>query len=124
MSRTGLTRLLSDYGMLIVLILLCVFYSFSTMTEQNPRGSDAAELVASMLLNGYGTDDGVLIVSKSNPEHQLFANTLKAQLESEGFTRVSHVEGEPPAVRSAFEQFDSTGTQFAAIASRRITIRS
>ena len=116
MGSSGLPRLLSDYGMLIVLILLCVFYSFNTMTEQNPRGSDAAEQVAAEILSNYDTNDAVAIVAKSNPEHRLFATSLEEALSAQGFSRIHQVEGEPADVRMAFEAFDSLGTQIAAIA--------
>ena len=112
----SLSKLLSDYGMLIVLILLCVFYSITTLDEQNPRGADAAEQVTQMILDGYDTQDRIVVVSKSNPEHVLFANTLLEELRNNNYQNVEHVEGEPPEVRSAFEQFDSLGVQADAVA--------
>lgn len=116
MKAFSLARVLSDYGMLIVLILLCVFYSISTMTEQNPRGEAAAEQVAEALFSETATDDGITIISKSNPEHQLFATTLARLLNDRGYQQVQRIEGEPPAVRNALEQLDSLGTSIAALA--------
>jgi ribose transport system permease protein len=84
MKSFSLARLLSDYGMLIVLILLCVFYSVSTMTEQNPRGPAAAEQVAGELIGSLETDARILVISKSNTEHQIFASTLANRLRAEG----------------------------------------
>ncbi len=101
--------------MLVVLILLCVFYSVSTLTEQNPRGEDAAEQVSEMLDGNYATDARLLIVSKLNAEHQLFADNLAALLEEKGYQNVETTQGEPPAIRSAFEAYDSTGTAFDAV---------
>ena len=101
--------------MLVVLILLCVFYSVSTLTEQNPRGEDAAEQVSEMLDGNYATDSRLLIVSKLNAEHQLFADNLAALLEDKGYQNVETTQGEPPAIRSAFEAYDSTGTAFDAV---------
>ena len=116
MTSFSFSRLLSDYGMLIVLLLLCVFYSISTLDEQNPRGTDAAEQVMSMLLSDYETNASLVVVSKSNPEHRLFADALVAGLTEEGYTRVERIEGEPPVVRSAFERLDSLGTPVDALA--------
>ncbi len=115
MAAFNLQKILSDYGMLIVLILLCVFYSISTLTEQNPRGTDAAEQIASNLSETYNTDARLLIVSKLNAEHQLFASRLQTILSDQGFTQLQATQGEPPAIRSAFEAFDSLGTSFDAI---------
>ena len=116
MQSFSFFKLLSDYGMLIVLILLCVFYSISTLDEQNPRGSDAADQVVDMLLEGYETDASLIIVSKSNQDHRLFASALEEMLEQRNFTNVERIEGEPPAVRSALERFDSLGVAIDALA--------
>lgn len=116
MKAFSLARVLSDYGMLIVLILLCVFYSISTMTEQNPRGEAAAEQVADALFNETETDERIAIISKSNPEHQLFAVTLARLLNEQGYQQVQRIEGEPPAVRNALEQLDSLGTSISTLA--------
>ncbi len=112
----SLNKFLSDYGMLIVLILLCVFYSISTLDEQNPRGSDAADQVVEMLLNTYNEDASLVVVSKSNPEHQLFASSLVRRLEANNYRNIVRVDGEPPVVRSTFERLDSLGTAVDAIA--------
>ncbi len=115
MAGLTLNKVLSDYGMLIVLILLCVFYSVSTMTEQNPRGADGAEQVAQSIEGDFETSSSLLIVSKLNAEHQLFASRLAELLESKGYSQVETVQGEPPAVRTALANFDSTGTAFDAL---------
>ena len=36
----------SDYGMLGVLVILCLFFSWITLEEQQPEGVDAAEVLA------------------------------------------------------------------------------
>ena len=36
----------SDYGMLGVLVILCAFFSWITLEEQQPQGGDAAEVLA------------------------------------------------------------------------------
>lgn len=108
-------KLLSEYGMLIVLILLCVYYSFSTLTEQNPRGVDAAEQVAGIVDGAYDTDSRLLIVAKMNPEHELFAARLQELLAENSYSTVEVARGEPPAIRTAFEAYDSLGAGFNAI---------
>ena len=110
------SKLLSDYGMLIVLILLCVFYSITTLDEQNPRGTDAAEQVVQMILADYETDAQLVVVSKTNPEHVLFAEALKEELANNNYQNVEHIQGEPPAVRGAFERLDSLGVRADAVA--------
>ena len=116
MKSLSFTRLLSDYGMLIVLILLCVFYSITTLDEQNPRGADGADQVVAMLLDAYETTDRIVVVAKSNPEHVQFADAMVEQLAANNFTNVERIDGEPPAVREAFETMDSLSVVADAIA--------
>ncbi len=42
-------KLLSDYGMLWMLALLCGLFSVLTLKEQQPRGAVAAEQIAAEL---------------------------------------------------------------------------
>ena len=47
MTRSALTRLLSDYGMLLVLLLLCALFSVLTLADQHPAGEAAARQLGS-----------------------------------------------------------------------------
>ncbi|MFK7846386.1 MAG: ABC transporter permease [Rhodothermales bacterium] len=85
------------------------------MTEQNPRGEDAAEQVAESIDGTYDTNARLLIVSKLNAEHQLFASRLGTVLSEKGYSQLETIQGEPPAIRSALFAFDSLGTGFDAI---------
>ena len=41
-----LSRFLSEYGMVLVLLLLCGYYSFATYAEQDPGGAAGGEQLA------------------------------------------------------------------------------
>ena len=47
-----MNRFFSDYAMLLVLALLCAFFSLSTIREQNPTGASAAEQLLAQLRDG------------------------------------------------------------------------
>ncbi len=53
MIRPAWTRplrfLLSDYGMLLVLVALCAFFSLATIQEQHPTGPAAARELAARI---------------------------------------------------------------------------
>ena len=49
MTRT-LSRLLTDYGMIFVLALLCLFFSVATYSEQSSTGEVAEALLALALV--------------------------------------------------------------------------
>ncbi len=53
------SRFVSDYGMIFVLLLLCAFFSLATWAEQYPAGAEAARGVAGQL----GPSGRILIVA-------------------------------------------------------------
>ena len=117
MNTTKLTEILNTYGMLGVLLLLCVFFSFATMTEQHPRGADAAELAATTIEGAYATTDGtIVVISKTNAEHLLFATSLQESLAGLGYGQVTTIQGEPTEIRAGLEALAADSVQVAAIA--------
>jgi len=101
MPRRTLFHFLSNYGMLVVLILLCIYYAVATMTEQTPRGAEGAADVAEQLDDA--ADGPVLIVTRANPQDILFAEALTVRINALGRTVGATLQGEPPAVRAAWE---------------------
>lgn len=47
--KKHLSRFLADYGMSVVLLLLCVLFTFATISDQQPTGERAAAVVANDL---------------------------------------------------------------------------
>ena len=43
LSNKHLNRFLADYGMSVVLLLLCVLFTFATVKEQQPTGEPAVD---------------------------------------------------------------------------------
>ena len=90
-------RLLSDYGMLLVLLLLCALFSVLTYTEQHPTGEAAARQLAS----GIGKGARVLIAVRDQTEDAAFARELETALKARGAEIVGVVKGEPKDARAA-----------------------
>ncbi len=99
-TKAKLARLLRDYGMLGVLILLCVLFSLLTISDQHLSGKDAA-LAVEQLLPKVGH---VLVLASSSPEDSLFTGELVRH--SSQATTVKVIQGSPDAVRSALLQLD------------------
>ena len=81
----------SDYGMLGVLILLCGFFSWITLEEQNPEGSEAAF----QLYENIQNEDKigvVLIAGRKTKTGNQFVEKLKDLLINDGWT-YCHVVG-------------------------------
>lgn len=90
-------RLLSDYGMLLVLLLLCGLFSALTYTEQHPTGEAAARQLASEI----GKGARVMIAVREQAEDEVFAQRLATELEARGAEVVATVQGEPKDARAA-----------------------
>lgn len=110
----ALLRFLSEYGMLLVLLALCVFFSFVTLAEQSPTGAAAAQQVADRISgNAAGR---VLVVVRDHPEDRAYAEALQELLQRKG-ARVEVVRGEPRDARRALDQATHTGGLTAIAAS-------
>jgi ribose transport system permease protein len=94
-------RHFADYGMILVLLLLCVFFSFRTMTEQSATGADAGEKLAGDIARAVGTGARVMIAVRDRDEDAAFADALSVTLAKSGATIVETVKGEPRDARAA-----------------------
>lgn len=121
--KTIITRFFSNYGMLGILLILCILFSILTMRDQHPSGEDAAESISKKLVS-YSHDTGILILSRATEDDSLFARALEKILASEGFKSVRVLTGDPAEVRTALEvisdsiKFDivATTNSFAPVA--------
>ena len=120
MTRT-LSRLLTDYGMIFVLALLCAFFSVATYSEQSPTGEAAARQVAKTLDAQFGKTPRVLIVAREQADEALFATKLESALSASGANVLAVVKGEPKDARAALLKIVADGESLDAIAGTRAT---
>lgn len=113
-SSSAFSRWFSHYGMAGVLVLLCLYYSWATYTEQQPIGAAAATVLADQL--GRPTKGAVLIVGKATEEDIAFIQTLDARLQAAGFTIAGKLQGDPRAARQALQQLADAKIPLAFIA--------
>jgi ribose transport system permease protein len=103
-TKQALSRLLRDYGMLLVLIALCILFSVLTVSEQHPTGAAAAvTTIAQLAPSEMGS--GFIVIGRSNSEDSLFAATLKMSLPSEN---ILVMLGDPPMIKGSLEQLPQT----------------
>ena len=117
------SRFLSQYGMVFVLLLLCVFFSLATLREQHPTGVDAAKALERQLIEATraGTpaaDAAVVIVSRAGEADVRFARELARRLAEHGRSATGVVSGDPAAIRRALEPFADGGPGTAAQGAR------
>src|SRR5437868_1360479 len=106
--KSTFARFAADYGMIFVLLILCVYYSWATNAEQQPAGIEAAEQVAGMIKSG----ESVFIAGRNSPEDDLFIGALKAKMGGTAET----ASGEPADIRAALERCAVKGKPLGVIA--------
>ena len=127
-SANRLTRWLNtpfvrDYGMLFVLALLIVLFSVLTISDQAPTGADAGRQVADAILERFGAQANVVIVTRAIDEDIAFADAAKERLEAAGATVLDSVAGEARDARMSIEAIVGEGTSIDAIAAVDVTAK-
>jgi ribose transport system permease protein len=109
-------KLLSDYGMFLVLIVLCVLFSVLTLKKQIPESSAAAARLTEQIKNEFRKSDVILTVGAFNKDSAPFAEKLGQELRKEGFSNTQVVVGIPRDLRLALDDIKAKGGGLAAIA--------
>ena len=98
----------SDYGMLGVLILLCVFFSVITFEEQNPVGEEGADRLLGQIADQLENPGTVIIAGRGSEDGRNFVSHLKNELSEMGWLVEAAISGSPvdlgKALRSAAEE--------------------
>ena len=97
-------RLVSDYGMILVLFLLCVFFSLVTMKRQMPEGPIAADHVVHLIQQETDQTDLVLVVSSKEASSQETAGLVTTALKEASYSNVLEVSGTPVDVRAMVDR--------------------
>jgi len=111
-----LSRLLSAYGMLGVLVLLAVFFSVATIQEQQPGGEAAARSVARQLEGTQLDGATVVIVGRGGEEDARFADALARRVRELTGVAPVVVTGDPAEARVALTRVAEQGVTRCVIA--------
>ncbi|MCK4291822.1 MAG: ABC transporter permease [Planctomycetes bacterium] len=109
-------KLLSDYGMVLVLIVLCVLFSVLTLKEQTPEDSAAVARLIEQINSEFKKSDIILAVGAVNKDSAPFAEKLGEELGKKGFGNTQVVVGTPRDLRLALDDIGAKGGRLAAIA--------
>jgi ribose transport system permease protein len=116
-----LSHLLSEYGMVGVLVLLCVYYSWVTYSEQHPSGSAGGQELAREVLNQTSAGARVLLVVGDNPQDAEFCEAAAAALRRSDRVVVAAVRGQPADARRVLEKLAGEGGGLAVIGCNQVT---
>ncbi len=115
MAERRLSRFLSDYGMSLVLLLLCVYYSAVTFALQDPTGVSGGEQLARETQLRSEPLARVLIVTQDTRQDVAFADALRRELLKRYIEIVGDVRGSPPDARDALQRIADAGSKLDAI---------
>jgi ribose transport system permease protein len=110
------TRFLADYGMILVLVALCVYYSWATYGLQQLSGAEAARALAGQVTKAADISSQIVVAARKGDEEMAFGNTLTAELKRQGYTAIREVEGEPFEIRQTLKDAVDSGQPVAVIA--------
>lgn len=111
-------KFLLNNGSVVVLILLCVYYSFVTISRQHPINPAAGVEVAQAILDGHDSPS-VLIVTRDTDQDHEYAEAIRSTLEAGGGTVVGTVHGIAMDAGRAIRAAGEAGTKIDAIATHQ-----
>ena len=115
-------QFVTDYGMVFVLLLLCLLFSLLTLKEQHPTGAAAGRQVAEKIATS-AADVSVIVVTRDTAEDREFSAAAVKQLESLGANVLDAVNGGPADVRQAIGRAIQAGHIIDAIAANDVTAK-
>lgn len=109
-------RLLSDYGMILVLLGLGLLFSVLTLKKQTPQSDAAAIRLAKRIGEEFDKSDTILAVGATNTGSAPFAERIARELEKAEFSNIQLIVGTPRDLRLTLDDMRDKGGVPAAIA--------
>jgi len=116
MKWPALSTLLSDYGTILVLLVLCVGFSLVTLERQYPANASAGETLAQHILSEKPNQSRILILARNGGTSMEFTQALEKKFTASGLIVTDTVMGQPVDARKALEQIGTSGQTLDAIA--------
>lgn len=114
------SRRVAEYGPIVVLLVLCVYFSVVTSSEQSPVGEAAAKQVYATIVEQFGRSPRVLIAASDQPSDPAFAASLARDLAASGAQVVGSIQGEPKDAREMLAKLQAAGDRLDAIACTQV----
>lgn len=116
--KSAAKRSFADYGMILVLLVLCAYYAVATLKDQYPEGADAGREVAGKVRSLARAGDHVLVAAQTGSAAEEFAKAASSSLREAG-VEVTTAIGGPPDLRGALEKVVEAKRPVRAIAVTR-----
>jgi ribose transport system permease protein len=108
--------LLSEYGMVLALLVLAAYYSVATVADQYPEGAAGGAALARELAGRLPRGARVLVVAGEGQLEAEFAESAARRLADAGIEVVSEVQGRPLDARTALQQIADRNGKIDAVA--------
>ena len=108
-------RFFSSYGMAGVLVLLCGYYAWATLAEQQPRGASAAAAVVRQVRRDVPPPADVMVVGRTGDDDRQFVDAAAAGLTAAGYHVAAAVTGSPRDAKVAVRQLAAAHVRVAAV---------
>lgn len=116
--KSAAKRSFADYGMILVLLVLCAYYAAATVKEQYREGADAGREVAGKVRSLARAGDYVLVAAQTGSAAEEFAKVASSSLREAG-VEVTTAIGEPHDLRGALAKIVEAKQPVRAIAVTR-----
>jgi ribose transport system permease protein len=118
-ARQAVSAFASLYGMLAVLLLLGLFFSWATYREESPIGQAAAALLSDQIGASVPKNSPVVIVGTADQDSTEFTTALQDSLTKAGYQVRATLRGDPPSVREGLEALSAKGEVIRIVATTR-----
>lgn len=108
-------KLLSNYGMILVLLGLCVLFSLLTLKKQTYAGDAARAKLLEQITKDFQKSAVILVVGATNTDSAQLAEKLGRELKEKGFGNCRIVVGTPRDMRLALDDIKAEGGRLAGI---------
>ena len=108
-------KLLSNYGMIVILILLCMLFSILTLKERMPTGDQAVSEMTDQINKQFDRSQVILTVGAVNTDSSSFAEKLGNVLNEQDFQNCHTVIGTPRELRMELDKVKAAGQTVSAI---------
>lgn len=108
-------KFFAHYGMILVLFLLCAFFSIATIQRESATGESAAEQAVATITETFTPADLILVAGAARKDSGDFAHRVTDLLKEAGFTNVVEVVGTPRDLLVKAEELAAAETPPAAL---------
>ncbi|MEC9004272.1 MAG: ABC transporter permease [Planctomycetota bacterium] len=121
MKSRIIKMLIADYGMVFVLLFLCVLISVLTISDIHPEDPRSGRRLAGLMVKKYGKDINVLVVARDIDADRKFAKAIQEELTRLGAHVVGTELGDPYSVRQRLEKSGAESVRVDLVATHNFS---